>query len=291
VECQTGPLTGHPNGAIFANGDAFIAGNCSANSFALYTNPANPVIDAAGQFVGAGVNVGSFGIACAYLQSNGNVVANGGFLEATSGLVINGTTVINSAGQWLGGMTINPPIAVNGNIAAASFSMYNNQANPVINAAGAFVGAGIAVGSYGISGAYLQANGNVVATGLLEAAQGLVISGFVGQPVIDSAGAFIGAGVNVGAYGVGCGYLQANGNVVANGGYLEASNGLVIQGVTVVGSNQVWVGNGVQCNANIFGSQFGIEGVAVGTTFTATFLDTGGVPHTLFVRGGIVCAN
>lgn len=364
------------------------------NGYVITGFTGQTVINSAGAFVGAGVDVtgnGGFGIKANYIESEGNIVANGGSVECTVAFVVSGFgTVINSSGQWVG-----PPISSSGGgpvfnaqVAGTSFALTGNQANPVINTSGAFVGAGVNVGSFGITGAYIQSNGNVVSTAWVEANNGYVITNFSGpnNAVINSAGAFVGAGVAVGTYGIQGGNVQSSGSVTAagavnatgyvvtnsgfmvgsnivinnadafvgvggvsttggiTGGSLASNNTITAQGainasgvITCLGGYQIgggfvinnsdqfvgfggvntsgsinggtvtangdmhcsgtywngnvavinqgiFEGNGVQCNSDIFGSLFGINGVAVGVSGSFTTSDG----HHLTVNGGIV---
>lgn len=274
------------NGIIFYNGGNVgigtnapvvalqVPGTIAGGQYSMAGNPSNAVINANGAFVGAGVQVGAFGVGCASVTSTGPVHC--GAQTAPPGPAFEG----NGDG-WF-----------NGNCAANTFSLYNsgNPGSPLINASGQFVGAGAATGSFGMSAAYFQANvvsgvagsGNIVATNFLEAANGIVISGFAQNSgvVINSAGAFQGAGVQVGAYGVGCGSvtcsgpvdcqpdgtgvaLRANGNGWFNG-LLEANGFGLYQGgspgLPLINSNGAFVGAGVDVRG---GGGFGLAAMYI----------------------------
>lgn len=270
--------------------------------FAVSGNWNQWVININGAFVGAGVDVtgnGGYGVRASYMEAEGNIVANAvsgvansGYVEAASGFVVPAFgTIINASGQWVG-----PPIGggsgiFNGPVAGTSFALVSNQGNPVINTAGAFVGAGVNVGNFGIEGGNIQAGtaqapGNVVATQYVEANNGFVVTNFSGQIVINSAGTFVGAGVSVnGAISTNTGFyiggnqvinnsdqfvgyggvntpgsvtgdlLTSTGNVqCANAYYNSGANGNVL-----VISNGIFSGNGVQTTSDVFSGLFGIE--------------------------------
>ena len=64
-------------------------------------------------------------------------------------------------------------------------------------------------------------------------------------------------------------------------------SGAISQGGVTVINNGIYGGNGVQCNSAIYGSSFGITGVAVG--WNGSFQVTqGGVTKTCTVNGGII---
>lgn len=280
--------------ALEANGNGWFNGDCAANTFTLYNggNPGSPLINSAGAFVGAGVQVGNFGIGCGYIQSNGNVVANAisgvpnsGFVEAANGFVVPGFgTVINSAGQWVGpavGISVPNPLMVNGNIGGATFSLFNGT--QIVNTGGVFVGGGVNTPG-GVTANGITSNSTINAGSTMNATGG----------VIAGTGFYVGGSqvISTGLQFVGTGGVNTSGNINAN--LVDGANGFSVGGLQVISSAGIFTSiHGVQSNGAIYGSSFGIEGVAVGypgqnSQPSGSAAIPTGAGHTIYVLGGLI---
>jgi hypothetical protein len=188
------------------------------------------VINSSGAFVGAGVDVGAFGVGCGYMTTNGGEL-DCGLLRSNNNIVasnsVNPTTL--SGTGWL----VGDQIASVSSVGCASLDVSGHE---VINVNGAFIGSGIDIRGYGASGTggiacfaiESFANPNQPGTGYIIADNYLYSRGWVygteyhmsqtGGAVIDGNGRFVGAGVDVTAtYGIGCGYLTTYGGRVDTG--------------------------------------------------------------------------
>jgi hypothetical protein len=229
-------------------------GVVSAGAFALISTPTVPLINTNGQFVGAGVDTtggGGFGIIGAYIQSGtasapGDVVATR-YVEANNGFAIT---------NFVGG---------------------GAQSNLVINQNGAFIGAGVDVrspvlaGQYGLAAAYIQSDGNIVSEQTIEANVAFYLAGNWNAVVINTAGAFVGAGVQVGNYGVGCGG-------VISLGPLEAQSGTLQDGRAGAGffNGDLWVAGAVRVSALIMYNNPGAYVINPNGAFTGAGVDVRG---------------
>jgi len=190
--------------------------------------------------------------------------------------------VIDPTGHWTG-------VAIGGGASAVG----PNLAIQYSNGSGAF---------QGTANATVDASGNIGANGRMNAVGGfqvnssLVIGGtadphpytFVGTGGVNTTG-----GVTCGA--VNCSSLTVSGSL--NFASLSISGSFTMTGNSqsfiqtnasgtqvTCAQNGIWVGNGVQCNSAVYGSSFGINGVAVGVS--GSFTTANG--KTVTVNGGII---
>jgi hypothetical protein len=122
-----------------------------------------------GEFAGAGVNVGSNGI-------------QGGFVESTGNLSVLGSATINGTLQ-AGTLTASGNISANGQVSGGTMYASGGYGG------GAFQGAGVNVGGYGINGAYLQTSGNLSVGGTGQVSGTFEAGGFQqvgGSPGVSS---------------------------------------------------------------------------------------------------------
>jgi hypothetical protein len=241
-----------------------------------------------------------FTVGGAYVLIDG---ANG--VRSDAGYLVGSTRVINSAGQFTGTLTGTAagPVSTNssiytGSTVQAAGGVYAGSTY-CLNGSGQFVGSGISTGGYIYTSSYVQA-------GYYYCGGTQVINSsaqWVGNCSASSYGgaAFQGAGVNVGSYGIGGGSLNVGSGPI-NGGSLGVSgdvscstlrsnNGLYVNGQQCTDYTGIWL-KGLQANAAVYASQFGIYGNFVGTTLNGgnaiTFQDTSGRQWTFRVVGGIL---
>lgn len=249
-----------------------VTGAAAVGSLAMSGNPTAPVINSSGAFVGAGVNVGSFGLAAATV----NVTGQGQQPNATV-LTVHGDITcsesIDCAGQVIGAA-----YAINGTEASPP-----NSGGFVINGNGAFVGSGVDVTgqtpvagpSGGIRCIDLQAN----SVSVLGPIQGIQTAGEEGA--LLALGAVVSADASSATTG---------GPAVTGGYYVQPLNGTPIQCISSTG---IYTGQGVQTQSDVFSGLFGIvAGGAAGaptnmTGASGTFTD-GSASITIW--GGIITA-
>lgn len=247
------------SGSVSA-GSASISGGVAAGSFALASNPNNPVINANGAFIGAGVDV----------RPNNSIGTLN--LQVGTGGVLSGTGWVSASGV----------------IAGSSFALIGNPTNPVINSSGAFQGAGVNCPSYGVGcgsvscGASAYQSGQVACLMLTCNSTTINNSGVSTNSVYSSGGytggAFNGSNVSVSGSVVGGG-VTSNGDMNCSGTYYN-------QGITCI-SNGIFSGHGVQTTSAVYAGSFGIYGVVVGVTQTVTVATPGGGSTTLRFNGGL----
>lgn len=213
------------NGLLFEvdqSGNTFVAGvlqgapaggaSTPVNALAYNVSGYGPVIDAQGKWVGQPIPGGA--------QTPWTQPINGAGFP------------LSNAGN----------ISANGNITASQY-MVNASGNPVIDANGAFRGAGVDVGGFGIGCGYLNTRGGELDCGLLRSANNIVcgsanpttlpqggwivgdnlwaLSGVNGGSfwlagvglVINGFGQFVGPGIDVGNNGIRCTYLAVGGSI------------------------------------------------------------------------------
>ena len=190
-----------------------------------------------------------------------------------------------------------------GAVEAVGLNIHNYGA--VIDSTGHWVGQPIGTGGAQPQTPWAQnINGNTYTlsnAGELHANSGFYIGGGVGSGtlVINSSGAFVGAGVNVGSsQGVGCGTVTVFPAPAAGTGGDVSCMRLLTNGI-LCAANGIWSGSGVQTSSDIYAGKFGINGLAIGwpqgtygggggaaNNATATFTSADG--KTVTVCGGLI---
>lgn len=282
-----------------------VAGTIAATGFAMNNNPTSPVINANGAFVGAGVNVGSFGVGCGDVTATGPV------------------SCVQTAGQPAA-LQANGNIWSNQIVAAAAFALYGNPSAPIINASGAFVGAGVNVlsaagGPYGITAGTatigpmpsgpnttvlfvhgdIQCDESIDITGQMIAnayaiqstghfgGTGTYTDGTGGSIVVEQ-GLVIsfvnGTGSGGGSTSPTFSALTVNGTSTLNGNITQSSGSVFTQGGVQCIANGIFGGNGVQTGGAVYASVFGIDGYGNAVTLQFTTLEG----YVIQARGGLV---
>jgi hypothetical protein len=257
-----------------------------------------------------------------------NVNGYGPVIDATG--TWKGKPIASGASQspWTGPINgAGFPLSNAGNISGSQFYVNSQASYPVINPNGQFVGTGIDVattqptaygircGSLTVAGSPSQGNpGGPISCGSLTAQQAVNCTSvqISGNTVIDSSrqvfgyqvyantalainsnNQFVGFGVDVGNYGVGCGGVTCRGNMDVSGSTtfhnavtinanMQANSAniignfsantvnlsfLQVNGNTLINNNYIWQG-GVQCTnpsyGQIFGTVFGVSNIGVG---------------------------
>jgi hypothetical protein len=228
-----------------------------------------PVVNSNGAFVGAGVNVGSYGIGGGSLSAGSGPIT-GGSLNVGSGAIYGGSLWFGSSNIISpGGVFQGSQIASPGDVKGYTLSVTNFS--PVINNSGAFVGAGINVGSYGIGGGSLNVGTGPINGGSLNVGSGDIRGGsltFSSSIIITSAGVFQGA--QVASPG------DVKGNTLSVSGFA---------GGAVVNNAGAFVGSGVDCNGGVAATNFNIHNGSPGVP-SAQFTSADG--KTVLIRGGII---
>jgi len=201
--------------------------------------------------------------------------------------------VIDPTGHWTG-------VAIGGGGSAAG----GNLSIQYSNGSGGFMGSTNA--TVDASG-NIGANGRMNAVGGFEVAGSLVIDGtadahpytFVGSGGVNTSG-----GVTCGA--VNCSSLSVSGSM--SFASLSISGSLTMTGASQLfvqtnaggtqincAQNGIWIGSGVQCGSAVYGSEFGINGVARGYPLQNQTPGSSGasaIPlgngHTIYVLNGII---
>lgn len=259
------------NGVLQGMGGAPVAAN--AYNISGY----GPVINAAGQWVGAPIVTGNNQSPwTGPINGNGQSLSNAGPISASS---------LASASSVTG-----TSASISGGVVAGSFAVAINPGSPVINSNGAFIGAGVDVrpnnsvgganlvaGSPSIAG--MPGSGFVAASGLV-AGSSFALIGNPASPVIDSNGAFRGSGIATSG-GVGCGSVSC----VAS----ASQTGQVA--CLVLTCNSTTINNGGVSTNSIFssgaytGGPFNGSGVSVSGSVNASAGFTGGA----FTGSGVNC--
>jgi hypothetical protein len=252
------------SGSYVNAASASVSGAVAAGSFAMANNPGSPVINSSGAFIGAGVNVGNFGMGCGSLT----VYANPGATQYGE-------------------------IVAGGTIAGAAFALANNPGNPVINSSGAFVGAGVSCPSFGVGcgsvscSASASQQGQVACLVLTCYSTTINYNGLSTNSVFSSngytGGMFTGQGVDAGGSGVKCPVLTVTGTATVSG-VVNCGN-LQVNGLACTNGG-IWTGSGLQSNNAVYASVFGIYGVVVGVTENIQVTIPGGTA-TLKFNGGL----
>jgi hypothetical protein len=263
------------NGGAIACGSITVAGSMTFGSLqssgvivgGSYNVGNTPVINASGQFIGAGVNVGAQGVACGslytnQLSGNANLVSTG---TLNASVQVNVTGWCANNGVYVNGQ--GPCIDASRQVFAYQlFAVAWSASTPVINTAGQFVGPGIVCYNHaGIDCGSLQLNsGPIDGVSTLRCNSTITASGQISGGSFSTAGtcfasggfsggAFTGAGVAVGSYGISCASLQ-----VSNGPITCGSISVNGQGSFVgVNSNNgytggTYSGSGVSTNGSVY---------------------------------------
>src|SRR5215831_5072182 len=256
------------------------AGNISANGSMtalqyMVNASGNPVIDQNGAFRGAGVNVGTFGIGCGGLTVSSAPGVGGeidcGLFKSDNNAVV--TRNVNPASLPGTGWIVGDNLAAVADVGCNTLHVAGKLA---INNLGQFVGPGVST-DQGIGCGYLAVNGRIdcgpiKANGDMQATRFLVNAS--GNPVIDQFGRFLGAGVDVGNQGIGCGSLQVASSPGIGGpitcGSLTCSGALSIVTLSVTGNisaGQYLMANGgvvIDGNGRHLGAGVDVQGYGIG---------------------------
>ena len=176
--------------------------------------------------------------------------------------------VIDAAGNWHGQPIGGSQTPWASNIAGAGFSLTNVgalQVNGATTTGSLSVVSSFSAGSFSTTG---SVTGGSFYVG--------------GTQVINTSAQFVQA-VNT-TQGIICGSLSTSGGELDCGNLVVASGKSLLNGSVTCIQNGIWIGNGVQCNSDVFGSLFGINGVATGVSGSFTSADG----KTVTVTGGIV---
>jgi hypothetical protein len=175
-------------------------------------------INSSGVFVGAGVNTPSYGVNAGSYAIAGTTIIDGsrnvsttGYLNGAS-LSIGGSSTINSSRQWIGSAI--------GDSYISSAATWNGKVSSV-GGSGAISSSGGTAPTISCS-TCITTSGGTITGGLTVGSLTL----YGGGTLINTSGAFIGAGVSVGGYGV------TAGSFAINGGYYGATGSFVDQGGT-----------------------------------------------------------
>lgn len=261
----------HVNGVLQGMNGAPIAAN--AYNISGY----GPVIDATGKWLGLPI------AAAGNSQTPWTGPING------NGQSLSGAGPITASSLSVGGAVNAASAAVSGTVAAGSFAMASNPGSPVINANGAFIGAGVdvrpsnSIGAANVlvgTAAALTGSGWVAASGAMAGASFALI-GNPSNPVINTSGAFVGAGVNVGSNGVGCGSVSC-GASASNIGQVACV--MLTCSSTTINSSGVSTNN-MYSSGGYSGGPFNGSGVSVTGGCNASGGFTGGA----FTGAGVNC--
>jgi hypothetical protein len=197
------------------------------------------------------------------VDTNGNVVLRGTLSQGSKSLV-------DASGNWVGG----------GGSAVASVSASGPgiSVNPTMGA--------VVISNTGVT----QISGG---TGVSVSGTGTVVVSLNSAATVSFAGytngSFTGAGVNVGANGVGCGSVSCTGQITGEALAINPSgttDAFTVSGKKCCDYNGTWSGNGLQANAQVAASQFGIFGQGWANAGISTFKSADG--KTVTVNGGLV---
>jgi hypothetical protein len=238
----TGAITGGsfsgPGGfAVASTGNLTTNGTINTAGNGYYIN-GGTVINSSYQFVGTGgvntsgsITGGSYagpgGFAVAV--TSGNLTTNGTINTAT-GYYVNGGTIINSSGQFVGAAGVN----TSGSVTCGSLSVTGTFSVASLSVTGLITG-----GSYAGPGGFAVAatNGNLTTNGTINTVAGYYVNG---GTIINSSGAFVAtAGVNTSGAIVTSNSVQLVTGPKAN----EASIRVLFTSATSDGANQMqaWV--------------------------------------------------